>query len=68
MHFWKRRCIEVFPYNKQTRKGTFISEVSPFFRVNGYPPETKEYEDLVENNFANYNLSLWTCRQSFENE
>src|ERR671927_1836180 len=28
------------------------SEVSSFFRINGYPPETKEYKQLLENNFS----------------
>jgi len=28
------------------------SEISPFFRVNGYSPDTKEYRDLLANNFA----------------
>ena len=37
----------------------YISEVSPFFRVNGYPPDTKEYKKLVEDNFANYNLKVY---------
>jgi sulfoxide reductase catalytic subunit YedY len=35
------------------------SEVSPFFRINGLPPDTKEYKELVENNFANYNLKVY---------
>lgn len=33
-------------------------EISPFFRVNGYPPETKEYERLKENNFADWKLKV----------
>jgi sulfoxide reductase catalytic subunit YedY len=40
------------------------AEVSSFFRINGLPPYTKEYKELVENNFANYNLkSLWISRK-----
>jgi sulfoxide reductase catalytic subunit YedY len=35
------------------------SKVSPFFRINGLPPDTKEYKELVENNFANYNLKVY---------
>jgi DMSO/TMAO reductase YedYZ molybdopterin-dependent catalytic subunit len=35
------------------------SEVSPFFRVNGYPPDTKEYKELLEDKFANYNLKVY---------
>ncbi|MGC2573360.1 MAG: cytochrome b/b6 domain-containing protein, partial [Candidatus Nitrosopolaris sp.] len=32
------------------------SEVTPFFRANGYPPDTKEYKDLLDNNFVNWKL------------
>jgi sulfoxide reductase catalytic subunit YedY len=40
------------------------AEVSSFFQINGLPPDTKEYKELVENNFANYNLkSLWISRK-----
>ena len=35
------------------------SEISPFFRINGLPPDTKGYKELVENNFANYNLKVY---------
>jgi methionine sulfoxide reductase catalytic subunit len=35
------------------------SEVSPFFRINGLPPDTEEYKELAENNFANYNLKVY---------
>jgi methionine sulfoxide reductase catalytic subunit len=34
------------------------SDVTPFFRANGYPPDTKEYKDLLENNFVNWRLKL----------
>ena len=34
------------------------SDVTPFFRANGYPPDTKEYKDLLENNFVNWRLRL----------
>jgi sulfoxide reductase catalytic subunit YedY len=33
-------------------------KISPFFRVNGYPPDTKEYKELLENNFANWKLKV----------
>jgi hypothetical protein len=42
----------------KSKQQFYKSDVSPFFRVNGYPPDTKEYEDLVENNFANYSLRI----------
>jgi methionine sulfoxide reductase catalytic subunit len=35
------------------------SEVSPFFRVNGYPPDTQEYKDILENNFATWRLKVY---------
>ncbi len=34
------------------------SDVTPFFRANGYPPDTKEYKDLLENNFVNWRLKI----------
>lgn len=34
------------------------SDISPFFRVNGYPPKTPEYEKLKENNFADWKLKI----------
>jgi methionine sulfoxide reductase catalytic subunit len=34
-------------------------KISPFFRVNGYPPDTKEYKELLENNFANWKLKVY---------
>jgi thiosulfate reductase cytochrome b subunit len=43
----------------KSKQRFYRSEVSPFFRANGYPPDTKEYEDLVENNFANYKLRVY---------
>ena len=30
------------------------SQVSPFFRVNGYSPDTQHYKKLLENNFADW--------------
>jgi methionine sulfoxide reductase catalytic subunit len=35
------------------------SEISPFFRVNGYPPDTKEYQDLLTNNFKEWRLQVY---------
>jgi len=35
------------------------SEVSSFFRINGYPPETKEYKQLLENNFNSWKLKVY---------
>lgn len=33
-------------------------QISPFFRVNGYPPKTSEYEDLKANNFKDWKLRV----------
>ena len=33
-------------------------KISPFFRVNGYPPETSEYKDLLARGFAGWSLSV----------
>lgn len=35
------------------------SKISPFFRINGYPPDTNEYKELLENNFANWKLKVY---------
>jgi sulfoxide reductase catalytic subunit YedY len=35
------------------------SKISPFFRVNGYPPETKEFKDLLKNSFTNWKLKIY---------
>ncbi len=35
------------------------SKVSLFFRVNGYPPESKEYKQLLESNFAGWRLKVY---------
>ncbi len=34
------------------------SHITPFFRSNGYPPDTREYDDLLENNFVNWKLTV----------
>jgi len=47
-------------FNKAKSNQQFYkSEVSPFFRVNGLPPDTTEYQELVKNNFKNYNLRIF---------
>lgn len=33
-------------------------EISPFFRVNGYPPKTQEYKDLKSDDFKDWKLKL----------
>jgi methionine sulfoxide reductase catalytic subunit len=35
------------------------SEISPYFRVNGRPPETQEYRDLVKNDFFSWKLRVY---------
>lgn len=34
------------------------NEISPFFRVNGYPPTSAEYQRLAESGFAEWRLSV----------
>lgn len=34
------------------------NDISDFFRVNGYPPETEEFRKLQKNNFANWQLQI----------
>ena len=34
------------------------SDITPFFRANGYPPNTQEYKQLLDNNFANWKFEI----------
>ena len=34
------------------------SDLTPFFRANGYPPDTKEYRDMLENGFVGWKLKI----------
>ena len=38
--------------------------MSQFFRVNGYPPDTQEYKELLENNFANWKIKIYGLVES----
>jgi|KBSMisStandDraft_5_1062788.scaffolds.fasta_scaffold39963_1 thiosulfate reductase cytochrome b subunit len=47
-------------FNKVVSKQQFTkSSITPFFRANGYPPDTKEYADLLNNNFSNWKLEIY---------
>lgn len=35
------------------------SDVSTFFRINGYPPDTVEYNDLLKTNFVSWQLKIY---------
>ena len=35
------------------------SDVATFFRANGYPPDTKEYQSILENKFVNWRLKVF---------
>jgi methionine sulfoxide reductase catalytic subunit len=35
------------------------SDITPFFRTNGYPPDTKEYKDLLDRNFIDWRLKVY---------
>jgi sulfoxide reductase catalytic subunit YedY len=43
----------------ESRQQYSKSDVSPFFRVNGYPPDTEEYKDLLKNNFDDWKLKIY---------
>lgn len=34
------------------------SDVTPFFRANGYPPDTQEYKEFLESDFINWKLKV----------
>jgi DMSO/TMAO reductase YedYZ molybdopterin-dependent catalytic subunit len=34
------------------------SDVTPFFRANGYPPDTPEYKEFLESDFINWKLKV----------
>lgn len=55
-------------FRNTVSKQTFNrSEILPFFRVNGYPPDTKEYQDLYQNNFKDWRLKIYgLVENSFE--
>lgn len=40
------------------------SKVSSFFRINGYPPDTNEYIELLKNKFDTYKLKIYGLVQS----
>jgi sulfoxide reductase catalytic subunit YedY len=42
-------------------------EITPYFRVNGRPPETSEYKDLERTNFQNYKLRVYGMVQNPNN-
>src|SRR5690606_524745 len=41
-----------------SRQNYAESDISPFFRVNGYPPETEEYHKLHQADFKNWRLKV----------
>lgn len=42
-------------------------DISPFFRVNGYPPETEEYKELKANHFKDWKLRVYgLVKEPFE--
>lgn len=43
----------------ESRQDYSNKDVSPFFRVNGYPPKTDEYKKLRKDNFKNYRLKVY---------
>lgn len=43
----------------QSRQKYTKEDISPFFRVNGYPPETEEYHKLRNGHFNDYRLKIY---------
>lgn len=41
-----------------SRQNYTVDDISPYHRVNGYPPTTKEWLELKENNFRDYKLEI----------
>ncbi|MHB1908955.1 MAG: molybdopterin-dependent oxidoreductase [Nitrososphaerales archaeon] len=35
------------------------SKITPYFRVNGYPPKTEEYKEMLNNNFSTWKLRVY---------
>jgi sulfoxide reductase catalytic subunit YedY len=47
-------------FNRLTSKQEFSrKEITPYFRVNGRPPETVEYKELEQSGFSNYRLRVY---------
>lgn len=42
----------------KSRQDYSKKDISKFFRVNGYPPKTKEYHELRDNKFRDYRLKI----------
>ena len=46
-------------FSKASSRQKFTkSSITPFFRANGYPPDTKEYKDLIDTNFKDWKLKI----------
>lgn len=43
----------------ESKQQFYRSQVSSFFRVNGIPPDTNEYKELLGANFTNYDLKIY---------
>jgi len=51
--------IRLFLGGLKSRQKYSKKDISPFFRVNGYPPETEEYHKLREDHFKDYRLKVY---------
>ena len=52
--------VERFLFGRlKSRQHYKKSQISPFFRVNGYPPKTPEYEEMKANNFRDWKLKVY---------
>lgn len=50
VHFFFGRLVPIKQYKKE--------DISEFFRVNGYPPVTDEFNKLLKNNFSDWRLKV----------
>jgi DMSO/TMAO reductase YedYZ molybdopterin-dependent catalytic subunit len=41
-----------------SRQNYSVSDISPFFRVNGRPPDNREYKELADGNFVKWKLHV----------
>jgi methionine sulfoxide reductase catalytic subunit len=53
-----QRARKALFHRLESRQEYSKSDVSLFFRVNGYPPDTQEYKNLLRSNFDDWKLKI----------
>ncbi len=56
--YFAENIIKLFLNRMQSNQCYSKEDISPYFRVNGHPPTTAEYEELSNNNFKDYRLTI----------